>query len=337
MVVESVSEFLKPKAVKVELVDGNPTHARVSLEPLERGFGHTLGNALRRVLLSSMAGYAVTGVEIHGVLHEYTTIEGVQEDVLEILLNLKELAIHLHGRDTVTLTLRKKGPGSVLASDISLDHGVEIANPKHVIAHISGNAELSMTLNVARGRGYQPAAAREHAGEDRPIGQLQLDASFSPIRRVSYDVEAARVEQRTDLDRLVIDIETNGTVDPEDAIRKAAHILRDQLSVFVDHLDGSDNHPPTLDREQSTPVNPLLLRPVDELELTVRSANCLKAESIYLIGDLIQRTEVELLKTPNLGKKSLTEIKDVLAKWGLSLGMRLERWPPQGLEDSDNV
>jgi DNA-directed RNA polymerase subunit alpha len=334
MVVESVSEFLKPKAVKVELIDGNSTHAKVSLEPLERGFGHTLGNALRRILLSSMAGYAVTGVEIQGVLHEYTTIEGVQEDVLEILLNLKELAIKLHGKDTATLALRKKGPGPVLASDITLDHGVEIANPGHVIAHISGNTELSMILNIAQGRGYQPAAMREYTGDDRPIGQLQLDASFSPIRRVAYDVEAARVEQRTDLDRLVIDLETNGTVDPEDAIRKAAGILRDQLSIFVDNLDGDETHQPTMDREKSTPIDPLLLRPVDDLELTVRSANCLKAENIYMIGDLIQRTEVELLKTPNLGKKSLTEIKDVLATRCLSLGMRLEHWPPEGLEDN---
>jgi len=330
---DSVSEFLKPRVIKVEQVDGTPTHARISLEPLERGFGHTLGNALRRILLSSMPGCAVTEVEIQGVLHEYTSIEGVQEDVLEILLNLKELAIKLHTRDEVTLTLSKKGPGPVLASDIVLDHDVEIANPGYVIANLSGNAELRMMLNVTRGRGYQPAVLRENTTEDRPIGKLQLDASFSPIRRVSYDVEAARVEQRTDLDRLVIDLETNGTIEPEEAIRRAAGILRDQLSVFVD-LEGEDTYTPTADGEKSTPIDPILLRPVDDLELTVRSANCLKAENIYLIGDLIQRTEVELLKTPNLGKKSLTEIRDVLATRGLSLGMRLESWPPEGLEDS---
>jgi len=331
--VDSVSEFLKPRVVKVEQVDGNPAHARISLEPLERGFGHTLGNALRRILLSSMPGCAVTEVEIQGVLHEYTTIEGVQEDVLEILLNLKELAIKLHARDEVTLTLSKKGPGPVLARDITLDHDVEIANPGYVIANLPGDAELSMMLNVARGRGYQPATLRESMTEDRPIGKLQLDASFSPIRRVSYDVEAARVEQRTDLDRLVIDLETNGTIEPEEAIRRAAGILRDQLSVFVD-LEGEEVHTPAMEGEKSAPIDPILLRPVDDLELTVRSANCLKAENIYLIGDLIQRTEVELLKTPNLGKKSLTEIKDVLATRGLSLGMRLESWPPEGLEDS---
>jgi DNA-directed RNA polymerase subunit alpha len=327
-----VTDFLKPRVVKVEQVGGSRTHAKISLEPLERGFGHTLGNALRRILLSSMPGCAVTEVEIQGVLHEYTTIEGVQEDVLEILLNLKDLAITLHGRDETTLTLSKKGPGPVLASDIQLDHGVEIANPTHVIANITGDAELSMSLNIARGRGYQPASARENAaGDDRPIGKLQLDASFSPVRRVAYDVEAARVEQRTDLDRLVIDLETNATIDPEEAIRRAATILRDQLSVFVD-LEGEEIKQP--DKPSAQPqIDPILLRPVDDLELTVRSANCLKAENIYLIGDLIQRTEVELLKTPNLGKKSLTEIKDVLATRGLSLGMRLESWPPEGSEE----
>lgn len=333
--VDSVTEFLKPRVVKVDQVNGSPTHAKISLEPLERGFGHTLGNALRRILLSSMPGCAATEVEIQGVLHEYTTIEGVQEDVLEILLNLKELAISLHSKDEATLTLSKKGPGPVLASDITLDHDVEIANPDHVIANITGDTELSLTLNITRGRGYQPASARENAaGEDRPIGKLQMDASFSPVHRVAYDVEAARVEQRTDLDRLVIDLETDGTIDPEEAIRRAATILRDQLSVFVD-LEGEPEKPAEREEKQP-PIDPILLRPVDDLELTVRSANCLKAENIYLIGDLIQRTEVELLKTPNLGKKSLTEIKDVLATRGLSLGMRLENWPPEGLEDASN-
>ncbi len=330
-----VTEFLKPRVVKVDLVDGSPTHAKISLEPLERGFGHTLGNALRRILLSSMPGCAVTEVEIQGVLHEYTTIEGVEEDVLEILLNLKDLAVTLHSRDETTLTLNKSGVGPVLASDITLTHDVEIANPNQVIAHITGDTDLSMSLNVTRGRGYQPAAVREgELGEDRPIGKLQLDASYSPVRRVAYDVEAARVEQRTDLDRLVIDLETNGTIDPEESIRRAANILRDQLSVFVD-LEG-EQEKPTEKEEKQPPIDPILLRPVDDLELTVRSANCLKAENIYLIGDLIQRTEVELLKTPNLGKKSLTEIKDVLATRGLSLGMRLENWPPEGLEESSN-
>ncbi|MCW8847496.1 MAG: DNA-directed RNA polymerase subunit alpha [Sedimenticola sp.] len=328
---EFVTDFLKPRLVNVTPI--SELHAKVSLEPMERGFGHTLGNSLRRILLSSMPGSAVVEAEIEGVLHEYTSVEGVQEDVLEIMLNLKELAIIMHARDEATLTLKKKGVGPVLASDITLDHDVEIANPDHVIAHLTKDGELSMTLRVARGIGYQPAANRQSdLSEDRPIGRLQLDASFSPVRRVAYSVEATRVEQRTDLDRLVIDLETNGTIDPEEAIRRAATILQDQLSAFVklDETVGTEK----VEEEARPAIDPILLRPVDDLELTVRSANCLKAENIFMIGDLIQRTEVELLKTPNLGKKSLTEIKDVLATRGLSLGMRLENWPPEGMEDT---
>jgi len=331
---DAASDFLKPRIVKVDPVDGRRSHARISLEPLERGFGHTLGNALRRILLSSMSGCAVTEVEIQGVLHEYTTLEGVQEDVLEILLNLKELAISLQGKDEATFALSKRGPGPVVAADISLDHTAEIANPDLVIANLTGDAELSMMLTVRRGRGYEPATQREaESGDERPIGKLPLDASFSPVRRVAIDVQSARVEQRTDLDRLVIDLETNGTIDPKGAIQTSAAILRDQLSSFV-ALEGTQ--PVDAIREEEPvqpPIDPILLRPVDDLELTVRSANCLKAENIYLIGDLIQRTEVELLKTPNLGKKSLTEIKDVLATRGLSLGMRLENWPPENIDE----
>lgn len=331
---DAVSDFLKPRIVKVDPVDGSRNHARISLEPLERGFGHTLGNALRRILLSSMAGCAVTEVEIQGVLHEYTTLEGVREDILEILLNLKELAIMLHGKDEATFTLSKSGPGQVTAADIAIDHSAEIANPELIIANITGKTALSMTLTVRRGRGYEPVTQRElEAGEERPIGKLPLDASFSPIRRVAIDVQSARVEQRTDLDRLVIDLETNGTIDPKGAVQTAAGILRDQLSSFV-VLEGTQHEETGAERVPDTPpIDPILLRPVDDLELTVRSANCLKAENIYLIGDLIQRTEVELLKTPNLGKKSLTEIKDVLATRGLSLGMRLENWPPENIDE----
>lgn len=325
---EFVTDFLKPRLVNVQTI--SERHAKVSLEPLERGFGHTLGNALRRILLSSMPGAAVVEVEIEGVLHEYTSVEGVQEDVLDILLNLKDLAVIMHSKSEDTLTLSKKGPGPVLASDITLSHDVEIANPDHVIANLTKEGEISMTIKVARGLGYEPASARQN-GDDRPIGRLSLDATFTPVRRVAYAVEAARVEQRTDLDRLVIDLETNGTIDPEEAIRRAATILQDQLSSFVELDDTSGAEQPKEDRTST--IDPILLRPVDDLELTVRSANCLKAENIFLIGDLIQRTEVELLKTPNLGKKSLTEIKDVLATRGLSLGMRLEVWPPEGLED----
>lgn len=328
----SVNEFLNPRNIEVQGLSA--THAKVILEPLERGFGHTLGSALRRILLSSMPGCAVVEVEIDGVLHEYSAIEGVQEDVIEILLNLKGLAITMHTRDEASLTLTKKGPGPVLASDIQLDHDVEIMNPEHVICNLSDNGEITMTLKIARGRGYEPAdQRRSNDDETRAIGRLQLDASYSPVSRVAYSVENARVEQRTDLDKLVIDLETNGTIDPEDSIRRAATILQQQLSVFVDF----DNEKEPVQEEEEEEVDPILLRPVDDLELTVRSANCLKAENIYYIGDLIQRTEVELLKTPNLGKKSLTEIKDVLASRGLSLGMRLENWPPASLKGDDRV
>ncbi|MFC6634527.1 DNA-directed RNA polymerase subunit alpha [Microbulbifer taiwanensis] len=328
----AVNEFLTPR--RIDVTEYNPNHAKVVLEPLERGFGHTLGNALRRILLSSMPGCAVTEVEIDGVEHEYSAIEGVQEDVIEILLNLKEIAVVMHGKDQAVLSLSKKGPGAVTAGDIQVDHDIEIVNPEHVIANITGDVELSLRLTVARGRGYQPAdARRDEEEETRAIGRLQLDASYSPVRRVSYSVEAARVEQRTDLDKLVLDLETNGTLDPEEAIRRAATILQQQLAVFVD-LEGEKEAQP---KSEEPEVDPVLLRPVDDLELTVRSANCLKAENIYYIGDLIQRTEVELLKTPNLGKKSLTEIKDVLASRGLSLGMRLENWPPASLKGDSKL
>ncbi len=322
----AATQFLKPRLVDVETL--SPTHAKIALEPLERGFGYTLGNALRRILLSSMPGAAVTEAKIEGVLHEYSTIEGVQEDVIEILLNLKALALRMHGRDEAMLKLSKKGPGVVTAADITLDHDVEIVNPNHLIATLNKGVTLNMDLKVNRGRGYQPVMARPQS-EGRAIGVMQLDASFSPIRRVSYTVENARVEQRTDLDKLVLDIETNGSIDPEEAVRRAANILQDQISIFVD-LKSPDAR---TEEKREPEMDPLLLRPVDDLELTVRSANCLKAENIFYIGDLIQRTEFELLKTPNLGKKSLTEIKDVLAQHGLSLGMKLENWPPATLRD----
>lgn len=321
----SATEFLKPRLVHVETV--GPTHAKVTLEPLERGFGYTLGNALRRILLSSMPGSAIVEAKIEGVLHEYSTLEGVQEDVIEILLNLKTVALRMQGsRSEATLKLAKKGPGKVTAGDIQLDHGVEVVNPDHHIATLTKTGSLSMEIKVARGRGYQPVTARPQ--EDRAIGVMQLDASFSPIRRVSYAVENARVEQRTDLDKLVLDIETNGAIDPEEAVRRAANILQDQISIFVDLKSPEAASMPVAEPN----INPLLLRPVDDLELTVRSANCLKAENIYYIGDLVQRTENDLLKTPNLGKKSLTEIKDVLASHQLSLGMKLENWPPASLK-----
>ena len=328
----AVNEFLTPRVIDVEEVSS--TRAKVTLEPLERGFGHTLGTALRRILLSSMPGCAVVEAEIDGVLHEYSAIEGVQEDVIEILLNLKGVSLVMNGKDETVLTLNKKAPGPVTAGDIQVDHDVEIKNPEHVIANLSESGELNMKLTVSRGRGYVPADARQSEDEEtRSIGRLQLDASFSPVHRVAYVVESARVEQRTDLDKLVLDLETNGTIDPEEAIRRAATILQQQLSVFVDLESEKEAEP----EQEEDEVDPILLRPVDDLELTVRSANCLKAENIYYIGDLVQRTEVELLKTPNLGKKSLTEIKDVLASRGLSLGLRLDNWPPASLKNDDKV
>ena len=293
---EAYREFLKPNVISVDNVD--LTRARVTLEPLERGFGYTLGNALRRILLSSMSGAAVTEVRIQNVLHEYSSIPGVQEDVIEVLLNLKNLAVRMHNRTETVLRVSKKGSGTMTAGDIQLDHDVEVVNPNHVIANLSEEGELSMEITVTTGRGYEVVDISNTSEETREVGVLKLDASYSPIRRVSYSVENARVEQRTDLDKLVIDIETNGTIEPEDAVRRAATILHEQISVFV-QLEETARSAGDIAEEK---IDPLLLRPVDDLELTVRSANCLKAENIYYIGALIQRTEVELLKTPNLGK-----------------------------------
>ncbi len=324
------TNLLKPKAINVEPLGGH--RAKVILEPFERGYGHTLGNALRRVLLSSMVGYAPTEVTIAGVLHEYSTVDGVQEDVVHIMLNLKGVVFRLHNRDEVTLVLRKDGEGPVRAGDIQTPHDVEIINPDQVIAHLAQGGKLDMQIKVEKGRGYVPGSMRRYADEPtKSIGRIVLDASFSPVKRVSYTVESARVEQRTDLDKLVMEIETNGAISPEEAIRASAKILVEQLAVFA-QLEGADLAFIDQPAPRAQHFDPILLRPVDELELTVRSANCLKAENIYYICDLIQRTETELLKTPNLGRKSLNEIKEVLASRGLTLGARLENWPPQGLD-----
>lgn len=322
------NSLLKPRIIDVETL--GPGHAKVVMEPFERGYGHTLGNALRRVLLSSMVGFAPTEVTIAGVVHEYSSLDGVQEDVVDLLLNLKGVVFKVHNRDSVTLTLKKEGEGAVLASDIDLPHDVELINPEHVIAHLTAGGKLDMTIKVEKGRGYVPGNVRRLSEDaNKTIGRIILDASYSPVRRVSYFVESARVEQRTDLDKLIINIETNGVISPEEAIRQSARVLVDQLTVFA-ALEGTEA---TTEAPSRAPmVDPILLRPVDDLELTVRSANCLKAENIYYIGDLIQRTENELLKTPNLGRKSLNEIKEVLASRGLTLGMKLENWPPAGLE-----
>ena len=318
-----VSDLLKPRLVEVEEL--GPNRAKIVLEPLERGFGHTLGNALRRIMLSSIPGAAITQVEIDGVVHEYSTIEGVKEDVLDVLLNLKNVAVRMNSRDEATLTLKKSGDGAVTAGDIQLDHDVEIVNPDLHLANLTGGS-LDMTLTVTRGRGYVPAASRASMNEEETetVSGLRLDASYSPVRRVSYSVESARVEQRTNLDKLILDVHTNGGIAPDEAVRVAASILRDQLTPFVG-LDVEAAAPAAIPDEASQ-VNPALMRPIDELELTVRSANCLKAENIYYVGDLVQRSENELMKTPNLGKKSLNEIKDVLEQQGLSLGMQLDSW-----------
>ena len=322
------NDFLKPKLVDIEVI--GPTQAKVTIEPLERGFGHTLGNALRRVLLSSLPGSAVTEITIENILHEYSTIEGVEEDVLEILLNIKQLALILHNKEKMEITLRKKGKGPVLASNITDNPDIEIKNPNFCLATITNeNTELVINMTVTVGRGYQQAQKRKfNEQDDLGIGKMQIDASFSPVVQVSYNVDSARVKQRTDLDKLIIELKTNETIEPEDAIRRAGKILRDQLEVFT-HLEIKETEEEDSDTQQ---IDPVLLRPVDDLELTVRSANCLKAENIYYIGDLVQRSEMELLKTPNLGKKSLTEIKDVLATHSLSLGIKLEDWPPKNVE-----
>jgi len=324
------TDLLKPRNIQVK--DLGAYTSKIVLEPLERGFGHTLGNALRRILLSSIPGCAVTEAKITGVEHEYTAVEGVQEDVVDILLNLKKLAFRLNAKEDVWLDIRKKGPCTVTAADIQLDHDVEIVDPEAVICTITTDYEIEMSIRVEVGRGYQPASIRRGPDSpELPLGTLLLDASFSPVSRVSYDVESARVENRTDLDKLIIELQTDGSIDAEETISDAATILHEQLAVFFD-LTIIEAEPEV---EPEPEIDPVLLRPVDDLELTVRSANCLKAEQVYYIGDLVQKTEVELLKTPNLGKKSLTEIKDILASHGLTLGARLENWPPASINNSD--
>ena len=325
-----INNMLKPKGLLVE--EASPNRARIVLEPLERGFGHTLGNALRRVLLSSIPGSAITEVEIDGVLHEYTAVEGLQEDIVEVLLNLKNVGVRMHNREEATLRLSSSKAGPVTAGDIQVDHDVEIVNPDHVICNLTADTDLKMELKVTRGVGYQSAAVAQFGDqESQPIGRLQLDASYCPVNRVSYAVESARVAQRTDLDKLVLNVETNGTMDCEAAVRLAANILVEQLSVFADFIAREEDE----QEAGAESFDPILMRPIDDLELTVRSANCLKAEHIQYVGDLVQRSETELLKTPNLGKKSLTEIKNVLASHELSLGTRLENWPPASLARSE--
>lgn len=325
-----INEMLTPNVLKVHAK--SPYDATVVLEPLERGFGHTLGNALRRILLSSMPGCAITEVKIENVPHEYSTIEGLDRDVGDLLLIFKEIAIKLHVGKEAWLSLNVQGPCQVTAGDIQLTHGQEIMNPELVIANLNEKGKLNMMIKVEKGVGFHNTDAfvtnlDDEFEKKKTVGTLKIDNSFSPIIRVAYFVDNARVEKRTDLDKLTIELVTNGTIDAEEAIRISASILQRQLHSFVDMKFEESRS----DQEKRNDFDPVLLRSVDDLELTVRSANCLKAEHILYIGDLVQKTENELLKTPNLGKKSLTEIKDVLASRSLSLGMKLENWPPDSL------
>ena len=324
---DMIKDFLTPKEILVEEVDSN--NSKIVLEPLERGFGHTLGNALRRIILSSIPGAAVSEAKINGVLHEFGSIDGVKEDVINILLNLKGLSVRLSDQEEVEISLSKSGSGDIKGSDFELPTGVEIVNPDHVVATLADKGSLEMTAKVTKGRGYVPVDIIALAeSEDAEVGSLKIDASYSPIKKVSYSVENARVENRTDLDKLILEVETNGTIDPEEIVRLAATILQRQLMAFAEL--GFETEEP--EEDETPPVDPIMLRPVDELELTVRSANCLKVEKIHYIGDLVTRKESDLLRTPNLGRKSLNEIKEVLAARGLSLGLELENWPPSNVE-----
>ena len=324
---DMIKDFLTPKEILVEEVDSN--NSKIVLEPLERGFGHTLGNALRRIILSSIPGAAVSEAKINGVLHEFGSIDGVKEDVINILLNLKGLSVRLSDQEEVEISVNKSGAGDIKGSDFELPAGVEIVNPDHVVATLADKGSLEMTAKVTKGRGYVPVDIIALAeSEDTEVGSLKIDASYSPIKKVSYSVENARVENRTDLDKLILEVETNGTIDPEEIVRLAATILQRQLMAFAEL--GFETEEP--EEDETPPVDPIMLRPVDELELTVRSANCLKVEKIHYIGDLVTRKESDLLRTPNLGRKSLNEIKEVLAARGLSLGLELENWPPSNVE-----
>lgn len=325
-----LAKLLRPKVVEVN--ERSDYSAKIIIEPLERGFGHTIGNAFRRILLSSIPGCAVTEVNIDGVQHEFSTLEGVREDVVEILLNLKTLSFIMPDRDEAEAMINVTGQ-TVTAADIQLPEGVEVANPEQLICHLDKKASISMRLKIEKGVGYDPSTNRLSSEESRPIGQLVLDASFCPVRRVSYDVENARLHQKTNLDKLILDIDTDGSISAEDAVRTAARILVEQMAIFIDFKIETTVE----EKEEEEKLNPILLKPIDELELTVRSANCLKAENIQYIGDLIQRTEVELLKTPNLGKKSLNEIKGVLSEMGLTLGVRLENWPPAAIRTAERL
>jgi DNA-directed RNA polymerase subunit alpha len=322
-------ELIKP--TKLDIVSGSDSvrTASVVAEPLERGYGLTLGNALRRVLLSSLQGAAVTAIQIDGILHEFSSLPGVREDITDLVLNVKEIALKMGGEGPKRLTLTKQGPGAVVAGDIKVTGDIEVLNPDLVICHLDDGAEINIEFTVNTGKGYVPAD--KNRPDDAPIGYIPVDALFSPVRRVSYKVDATRAGESLDKDKLTLTVETNGAISPEDSVAYAARILQDQLSVFVNFEE------PTKEKTQDTvpelAFNPALLKKVDELELSVRSANCLKNDNIVYIGDLIQKTEAEMLRTPNFGRKSLNEIKEVLAQMGLHLGMDVPNWPPENIDD----
>jgi DNA-directed RNA polymerase subunit alpha len=323
--------LIKPKSMEVEEETLSPTHGRFHVEPLERGFGITIGNSLRRILLSSLQGAAITAVRIKGVLHEFSTLPGIREDVTDIILNIKEVLVRLHSDGPETLRLKANKAGVVKAADIQPNPNVEILNPDHPLATLSEDGELEIEMIVKRGRGYVPAERNREEGQS--IGTIPMDAIFSPIQKVNYTITHARVGQVTDYDRLTLEVWTNGSVAPADAIGYAAKILKEQIGVFINFEEG-DAVPKTQEIEETSKLNENLFKSVDELELSVRSANCLKNADIRYIGDLVQKTEAEMLKTKNFGRKSLNEIKEILQEMGLSLGMKLENWPPPELDKS---
>lgn len=322
-------ELIKPSQLDVTPEGEGARHARIVAEPLERGFGLTLGNALRRTLLSSLQGAAVTSIQINGVLHEFSSLQGVREDITDIVLNVKLLALRMHGEGPRRMTLSASGPSEVTAAQIQAGHGIQIVDPSVVICTLDENARIDMELTVETGKGYVPAA--QNRPEDAPIGLIPVDALYSPVRKVAYKVENTRVGQVTDFDKLTMRVETNGTVAPDDAIALAARILQDQLQLFINFEEPREL--PRAEEAVEPEFSPNLLRKVDELELSVRSANCLKNDNIIYIGDLVQHSEAEMLRTPNFGRKSLNEIKDVLAGMGLYLGMELSDWPPENIEE----
>ncbi len=329
MIQKNWQELIKPQKVQIERGSSAKAGGKIVAEPLERGFGLTLGNALRRILLSSLQGAAVTSVQIDGVLHEFSSIEGVREDVTDIILNIKAIAVRMHVEGPKRMRLHAEGPCEVTAGMIEAGADIEIMNPDLVICTLDKGAKLNMEMTVNTGKGYRPAAANRP--EEAPVGLIPVDSVFSPVRKVSYEVEDTRVGQITDYDKLTLTVETNGVITPEDAVAYAARILQDQLQVFINFEE--PKAATASEEKEELPFNKNLLRKVDELELSVRSANCLKNDNIVYIGDLVQKSEGDMLRTPNFGRKSLNEIKEVLTAMGLHLGMQVEGWPPENIED----